>query len=310
MQKRIAVYLDKCPAYEATALKNFFEHSLSRTAGSLFRGSKVFVKPNLLSAKRGGLACTDGRFLLALAEWLVDQGAVVLVGDSPAFGKASAVLRALGIDGQLQRLGVTVCDFQKAVVRKLGCGVDIGVAAEALECDLFVNVPKLKAHNQMYVTMGVKNIFGIVCGMRKAMLHMRYGGPANVFRKILMDLTALLPAHVSVIDGITAMHVHGPLTGETLALGCVGCSADPVALDTALLHALELFPQRSPLWCEAKERDCPGAELEMIDFPLLAPETFGASGFRAPLELSPVRFNPARFAGSTFKRCSLYLRGK
>ncbi len=310
MQKRIAVYLDTCPVYEATALKDFFDKSLPPATGSLLRGAKVFLKPNLLSGKRGGLACTEGRFLLALAEWLADQGAVVLVGDSPAFGRASAVLHALGIDEKLRRRGVGICDFQTVVVRRLGCGVDVGIAAEPLECDLFVNVPKLKAHSQMYVTMAVKNLFGIVCGMRKAMLHMRYGGPTNLFRKIIMDLEALLPANVSVIDGITAMHVQGPLTGEALALGCVGCSADPVALDTALLHALELRLENSPLWCEARERNYTGAELKKIDFPLLAPPVFHGSGFSAPSKLSPVRFNPGRFAGSTLRRCALYLRGK
>lgn len=254
------------------------------------------------------MACTHGSFLLALGEFLVDNGAQVAIGDSPAFGSASSVLRKLGIDDRLSRLGIEVVNFNKVVQRRLDCGVNVGIAAEPLDYDYFVNAPKIKAHSQMYVTLAVKNVFGIVLGMRKAMLHMRHGGPDNMFSRIIVDLLEHLPPHFSVIDGVVAMHGTGPLHGVSLDLGCLGFSSDPVALDTSLLHALQLDPQKSPLWCESKRRGYDGADLSKIYYPMQQPEVFHGSHFLAPHQLSPVRFNPFRFFWNSLRRVAGYAR--
>ena len=185
---------------------------------------------------------------------------------------------------------------------RLPCGIDVGLAREPLECDLFINVPKVKAHSQMYVTLATKNLFGIVLGMQKAMLHMRHGGRNGLFPRVIVDLIEVLPAQLAIIDGITAMHHTGPVNGVALQLGCLGCSTDPIALDTAILQMLELDEQRSPLWCEAQRRGCPGASIDNIAYQQRPPEFFHGSGFIAPDELAPIRFNPFRFMRSTLKR--------
>ncbi|MCI5190639.1 MAG: hypothetical protein D3905_12820, partial [Candidatus Electrothrix sp. AS4_5] len=54
--------------------------------------AQVLLKPNLISAKTGPLACTEGAFILAVAKRFIDQGAKVSLGDSPAFGTTASVL--------------------------------------------------------------------------------------------------------------------------------------------------------------------------------------------------------------------------
>jgi uncharacterized protein (DUF362 family) len=308
MRKHIAVYLQRCRTYDLESLKYFFDHCFGEMVNFSPHSARVFIKPNLISAGGTGLACTDPQFLLALGEWLIDNGAVVGIGDSPAFGKASSVLRSLGIDGELRRRGIMISDFSNVTTKKLACGIAVGVAAEPLSCDYFLNVPKLKAHNQMYVTLALKNIFGIVQGVRKSMLHMRHGGADNMFSRIILDLLDLLPPHYTVLDGIRAMHRQGPIHGTRLDLGCVAFSPDPVALDTALLQALQLDPYRSPLWREAKKKEYPGADICNILFPLLQPASFYGTSFSAPEQLSPIRFNPFRFLWNNIKRSGLKLK--
>jgi uncharacterized protein (DUF362 family) len=41
---------------------------------------------------------------------------------------------------------------------------------EAMEADVVINLPKLKSHMQLTLTMGVKNLFGCVPGKMKAWL--------------------------------------------------------------------------------------------------------------------------------------------
>lgn len=302
MQEFPVVHLRQCKVYDHDFLLDFFQSCFEQEDICSLRGTKVLIKPNLISAKGDGLACTHPQFMLTLAEWLQQAGAHVAVGDSPAFGKATGILRALKVKRKLEKRGIQIVDFKTTVNKTLNCGVEVGLASEALECDLLVNAPKLKAHNQMYVTIAVKNFFGIVRGMRKAILHMRYGDRQNMFSRIIMDLLEFLPPHVSVVDGIDAMHIEGPVSGAKINLGCLAISRDPVAIDTSLLHALELVPSNSPLWSEARRRKMVGSDLANIRFPGSTPEVFKGAGFKVPEELAPQRFSPFRFVKSNMKR--------
>lgn len=274
---------------------------------NLSSGAKVLLKPNLISASAPSLACTHARFVAVVAAWFLDHGCRVVIGDSPAFGSVINSVERHGIARAVRGMDVQVVEFASVVHRRLSCGLSIGIAAEGLDCDLLVNLPKIKAHDQMYVTMAVKNIFGIVQGVRKSWLHMRYGDSHLDFARILLDLHGLLPENITVADGIEVMHRHGPMHGESLALGCLAGSRSAVALDTAMLTLLELNPCKSPLWCVARERDLPGVQLSGIEFPLLGPSDFFGSGFVAPDILNPVRFRPVRYIFNSLKRVVLAL---
>lgn len=290
--------------------KNRLKECIDRGAALLglqrrFNGKKVLLKPNLISARAPALACTDGRFISAAAEWYLDCGARVVLGDSPAFGSADAALKRHGIDTALAHLDITTLPFRTVRRTTLSHGVSIGVAEEALDCDFFVNLPKIKAHNQMYLTAGVKNLFGIVIGMRKAVAHMKNGSSHLRFADLMLDLVELLPDTVTIADGIVAMHREGPVNGEPVQLGCLAMSVDPVAVDTALLALLELEAECSPIWRAARERSLKGSYLENIGFAGAFPADFQPSGFIAPQTLSPVPFNPFRFFSSLAKRLML-----
>jgi len=305
----VSVCLDRCQDYDRSSLKPLLAKLMPHLGDlHLSSGALVLLKPNLIAASVPALACTHAEFIAAVAEWFLDQGCRVIVGDSPAFGRANAVAEHHGIALALRGMNVPIVDFTSVRRRRLPCGITVGVAAEALACDLLVNLPKIKAHDQMYVTMAVKNIFGIVKGMRKSWLHMRYGDSPDLFSRIILELSTVLPNTVTIADGIEVMHKQGPVHGEPLLLGCVACSRSAVALDTAMLALLELDPGRSPMWCAAKQSNLPGTQLPDIDFPLLAPSDFFGSGFFAPEVLTPIRFRPFRYVVNSMKRAVLVLR--
>ena len=265
-------------------------------------GSRVLLKPNLISSRGPQLSCTHPLFLIAVARWFLEQGARVVVGDSPAFGSCAGTLDRRGALQPLQKMGVEIVEFATVKKVTLASGLVVGIAAESQECDLFVNVPKVKAHNQLYVTLAVKNIFGIIKGFRKPMLHMNVGDSHHNFAALLLDLLAVLPPSLTIVDGIEAMHKSGPLDGEPLSLGCMAAAASPVALDTALLAALELPAHLSPVWSEAQRREMGDSELASFTFPLRGPADFADSGFKAPAQLNPVRFRISRLFSGIYKR--------
>jgi uncharacterized protein (DUF362 family) len=307
----IPVYLARCSGYDRAVVAALVEEMAGPLGlASSYAGHTVLLKPNLISATAPALACTDAGFIAGVALWFLDHGARVRIGDSPAFGTAARAMRRHGITAALRGLAVEPVEFVTPVPRILPCGCAVDLAAEGLECDLLVNLPKIKAHNQTYVTLAVKNIFGLVIGMRKAMLHMREGGRGGRFVAVIVDLLDLLPPHLTIADGIVAMHRNGPMNGEVLALGCVAASGNPIALDTALLALLELDPSRSPLWRESARRGMAGSSPADIVYPALPPGAFAGSGFKAPEELNGIRFNPLRFVLGMVRRFVLALRSQ
>lgn len=308
MVASIPVCLERCQGYERKVLQSVLERVMPCIGElNLSPGTRVLLKPNLISARAPSLACTHAGFVAAVATWFLDHGCRVVIGDSPAFGSAMDAVKRQGIARAVRGMNIQVVEFASVVCRRLPSGISVGIAAEALDCDLLVNLPKIKAHDQMYVSMAVKNIFGIVKGPRKSWLHMRHGSSHLEFARIILDLQEFLPENITLADGIEVMHRHGPMDGELLSLGCLAGSKSPVALDTAILALLELEPGRSPLWRVARERALSGAQLSGIEFPLLAPADFFGSGFVAPEILNPVRFRPLRYVFNSLKRVVLGL---
>lgn len=301
-----SVALLRCAEYEQQGLADAFDRMwLSCGSPANMRSSHVLLKPNLISARQGLLACTEGHFILAAASWFIDRGAHVTIGDSPAFGTTASVLNRIGITRELQRLGVAIVNFKRTRETVLPSGVRAALAVEALDCDLLVNLPRVKAHIQMRVSMAVKNYFGCLAGMHKPLWHMSFGGTTGKFESLIVEFLSVLPNSITLVDGITAMHQTGPMGGKPFALGLTACSTNPVAIDRALLEVIGIAPVDSPVMRACQSAGLNGSHLNQLIFTLQSPKQLKAESFEVPYELSPVRFNPFRFIKNGFRRLLL-----
>ena len=300
------VYIDRCEAYTIENIVSFLDKSTPifyPLAG--LNGAKVLLKPNLISSRGKGCGCTHPCVVVGVVRWLINHGAIVYLGDSPAFGSVTSVLEKLGLTEILSDLGVGIVEFKTGRRVVLSSGVKLVLAAELFEYDLVVNLPKIKAHDQLFMTMAVKNFFGAVKGFHKARLHMSHGGRVHDFADILLELLAVLPTNVTIADGVEVMHRRGPLGGESLMLGVMAAAINPVALDIAMLALLELDFQKSPVHLLAHRKKKKGVRLSELVFPILDPSSFKGSCFVAPERLSPVRFHPLRYLSGLIKRILL-----
>ncbi len=117
----------------------------------------------------------------------------------------------------------------------------IEIARDALEADVLINLPKLKTHSQMLLTLGVKNLFGCIVGFGKPQWHLRAGVDREVFATLLVRIYQAIRPKLTILDGILAMEGEGPgRGGQPKELGFLLGSADAVALDVAVCRLLGL----------------------------------------------------------------------
>ena len=132
-------------------------------------GERVLIKPNMLSAKPLEAAVTTHPALLQAVIGQVQQaGGIALVGDSPGFGTLRAVAKRSGMLPVIEACGAELVEF--AAVREVITGGKFKrfeIAAPYLDADRIINLPKLKTHEMMTLTCGVKNLFGILVGAAK-----------------------------------------------------------------------------------------------------------------------------------------------
>jgi uncharacterized protein (DUF362 family) len=103
-------------------------------------------------------------------------------------------------------------------------------------------MPKVKTHHWAGVSLSLKNMFGIVPGMK-------YGWPKNLLHwsgihESILDICATVPIHFVIADGITAMEGNGPLQGSARQLGKIVLADDPVAADATCARLMGFNPLR------------------------------------------------------------------
>ncbi len=224
-----------------------FDMLQSSEAPSIDSGADVLIKPNFLAPAAPEKALTTHPLIVrAVAEFALDKGARVRIADSPAMGSFAKLMKKGGYDEALGGLDVTAKPFEATV------GVDVGepfgtidIARDVMDADVVLNLAKLKTHTQMMLTLGVKNTFGCIVGLKKPEWHMRTGVDRHLFGRLIVSIhQAVRPAY-TIVDGILAMQGQGPgKSGSPRELGLLFGGRDAHAVDHAICLQVGLDPDQ------------------------------------------------------------------
>jgi uncharacterized protein (DUF362 family)/NAD-dependent dihydropyrimidine dehydrogenase PreA subunit len=220
-------------------------------------GRRVMIKPNCLTGADPSLAVTTHPSLVAaLVKSLRRRGGHVMVGDNPGargYGANEECFRASGLlaaaDGAYVDLGR---DTMRVPLRSRFVAEAV-VARPILEADYVISVPKLKTHCLTLLTGAVKNMYGLLAGGEKVKLHSLARGQRD-FAEALVDVYAVRPPDLAVMDAVTAMEGDGPSHGNPKTVGKLMASDDPVALDAAAAGLIGTEPGRVTHLVLAAER--------------------------------------------------------
>lgn len=222
------------------------DEALDRCAAPL-AGRRVLVKPNCLmgAAPERGVT-THPSLVAALVAALRRRGARVVVGDNPGARAYGTSRRSFQESGLLEAAGdafVELGGATRIVDLPSGIGGRAVVSREVVDADVLITVPKLKTHCLTLLTGAVKNSYGILAGAEKARLH-HAAGTARRFAQVLVDVYAVRPPDLAVMDAVDAMEGDGPTHGRIRRLGLLLASRDPVALDATAARIVGVAPER------------------------------------------------------------------
>jgi uncharacterized protein (DUF362 family)/Pyruvate/2-oxoacid:ferredoxin oxidoreductase delta subunit len=283
-------------------------------------GSKVLIKPNFLAPAKPERALTTHPMVLrAVIEYVLQRGATPLVADSPGMGTFERVLREGGYAEALKGLDVEVRPFRESVQVDIGAPFGkIAIAREAVEADAVVNLPKLKTHAMMLLTLGVKNLFGCVVGLTKVQWHLRSGVNRHLFARLLVQIYRAVNPVATLVDGILGMEGQGPgRSGTPRRLGLLVAGVSAPAVDLAVCRLLgvpadELPTHRAAMELGLAPRDVAisGNFQPVRDFelPLMGPLTFGPRRFerlirRYLVQRPAVEAVECRMCGECWRHC-------
>jgi len=307
--------------YTYEILRPRFFEIIDAISGNLIKkNSRVVIKPNLLApASPDKAIVTHPLVIRAAVEYVNQKGAQPQISDSNGMGSFEKVVIESGIKDALKGLDVEYREFKTSV--KIDVGDPFGkieIAEDAINADVLINLPKLKTHTQMLLTLGVKNIFGCIVGMRKPEWHLRTGIDREMFARLLVKIYTAVSPSVTIIDGILSMEGQGPgKSGIPRQLGILMGSRDAVALDFTICKMLGIAPNRlltnkvaKDIGLVNKSIEIEGDLLDIKDFKLpdITPLIFGPKnlhGFmRRHLVQRPVCDDPiCKMCGECWKYC-------
>jgi uncharacterized protein (DUF362 family) len=130
---------------------------------------------------------------------------------------------------------------------------------EVLSANVFINVPVAKHHGLSKLTLGLKNIMGIMGGNR-GYIH-------RSLDVALADVNAHVKSHLTIIDATRVLLAHGPQGGniaDVKVLNKVIASTDIVAADAFATTLFGLKPTDIPVTVAANKRGLGEIKLERI----------------------------------------------
>lgn len=267
------------------------------------QGDTVLIKPNLLAPPKteNEPVATHGAVILGIAEYLLDHNIQVQVGDSPAFATARHILKKLGVEKDLENRGVEIVEMDKPRRNFSGHSLDQAID----RCDHMINVPKLKVHCQMKMTLAVKNLFGCVTGKRKPYLHMRYGDNKNDFAELLVKIYDEIKPVFNILDGVIAMNEEGPRGGKPKNVGYLFASKDAMALDRVVIESIGMDYMDYRILKAGKELNI--GEWDINNIQIEGEKQIPSIDLEIPL-LLPISFSPFRIIKSTIKNAIIKRR--
>lgn len=203
-------------------------------------GDYVIIKPNICVAYHSYeyAATTNPWVVGAIVKLAREAGArKIQVMDYPFGGTPEEAYQVSGIAEQVIASGGEMVTMSRLKFQEIELpqGSDlrkVEVFEDALKADVLIDVPIAKHHQLARLTLGMKNLMGLI--LNRQSIHGNMG-------ERLADLTGLFQPDLTIIDAVRMLMAHGPTGGnldDVKTMNTIVVSTDVVAADS---YAATLF---------------------------------------------------------------------
>lgn len=230
------------------------------------KGNRVLIKPNIAFARPPeGAANTNPEVVAELVQLCVEAGAKEVIVLDYTLDPARITYEMSGIAKAAEAKGARVVyvsprDFVTIEVPKgkILSAYDVRVLKQVLDADVFINVPIAKTHGSARLTLGMKNLMGIIqdrgAWHRSGDLH-----------QCIADFVTAVKPHLTVIDAIRILASGGPKgPGRVEQKDTIIASTDIVAADAYATTLFGLTPNDVPHIIKAAELGVGVADLKRV----------------------------------------------
>lgn len=199
----------------------------------------IVIKPNLCYYWDYSTGeTTDPQFVSALIDTIRDKTfpsiKITVVESDASAMRCEYAFRMLGYEKMALEKSVELVNLTEAKALKVTVNVDhhsheFNVPRIMADADLLINVPKIKYMQQVKMSCALKNVFGCNPYPKKFVYH-------KWLDEAIVSLNKIMKPDLCVLDGIIVSGI------ETLKLGLVMASTDPVALDSAAARIAGINP--------------------------------------------------------------------
>jgi len=204
---------------------------------------RVLIKVNFITTKTWDTgATTDPIVVEAIIERLKKLAVDVYVVESDAtMTNADKAFELTGMKEMCDRNGVQ-CLNLRHVKDRVNIDIPDGKALKKITVprivteSAIVSAAKLKTHNWTGVTLGMKNMFGLLPDKLKSKYHLMG------INKVIAEINTVLKPTLTVIDGFVAMEGRGPAGGTPVQMDLIIAGSDPVATDATACRIMGFDP--------------------------------------------------------------------
>ncbi len=223
------------PVYKALDLIGYRE--------ALKGWDRVLIKVNFITTKAWDSgATTDPVVVEAIIRRLQELPVEILVVESDAtITNATKAFKVTGMAEMCERNGVEWINLRH-VKDRVELPIPDGLALKKIIVPKIVaesaviSAAKMKTHSETRVTLGMKNMFGLLPDKFKGRYHMRG------MHKVILDINTVLRPALTIIDGFVAMEGRGPVHGKPVQMDTIIAGADPVATDSTASRIMGFDP--------------------------------------------------------------------
>lgn len=204
---------------------------------------RVLIKVNFITTKTWDTgATTDPVVVEAIIQKLQELSKEVIVVESDAsMTNATKAFKATGMDEMCERNGVEWINLRhdkdrvKLPVPGWSALKKITVPRIVTESGI-VSAAKMKTHMETGVTLGMKNLFGLLPDKFKGKFHVKG------MHKVVADIITVINPQLTVIDGFVAMEGRGPVGGSPVKMETIVAGRDVVAVDATASRLMGIDP--------------------------------------------------------------------